>query len=168
MDRELLLLGLLRQGDMHGYRLIEFIERELSTCTDLKKSTAYFVLDKMVAQGWITRSEEREGNRPPRRVYHITAAGEAQFFALLRENLARHAPPVFGGDIGLAFLDAVDPHEAIELLAVRRAALVADLEAARAVPPHAGAWQLLIDHRVIHLEGELRWLDDVLARLASA
>ena len=31
MDRELLLLGLLRRSDMHGYQLHEFIERDLAT-----------------------------------------------------------------------------------------------------------------------------------------
>ena len=167
MERELLLLGLLRQMDMHGYRLAEFIERDLTTCTDLKKSTAYFLLDKMVKQGWITQHQEQEGNRPPRRVYRITPEGEAQFQQLLRENLASHTPAKFIGDIGLSFVDTLDRDEALVLLRQRRAALEGDLAAARAVPKHEGAWQLLIEHRVVHLEAELRWLDEVLARLAG-
>ena len=167
MERELLLLGLLRQMDMHGYRLAEFIERDLTTCTDLKKSTAYFLLDKMVKQGWITQYQEQEGNRPPRRVYAITAAGEVQFQQWLRENLASHVPVKFSGDIGLSFVDTLDPHEALVLLQQRRTALAADLAAARAAPKHEGAWQLLIEHRVVHLEAELHWLDEVLARLAA-
>lgn len=166
MDRELLLLGLLRQMDMHGYRLAEFIERDLTICTDLKKPTAYFLLDKMVKQGWITQHQEQEGNRPPRRVYRITAEGETQFQRLLRENLATYTSATFVGDVGLAFVEALDQTEARTLLTQRRTALAADLEAARAVPKHAGNWQLLIEHRILHLESELRWLDEVLNRLA--
>lgn len=166
MDRELLLLGLLRQMDMHGYRLAEFIERDLTICTDLKKPTAYFLLDKMVKQGWITQHQEQEGNRPPRRVYRITAEGETQFQRLLRENLATYTSATFVGDVGLAFVEALDQTEARTLLTQRRTALAADLEAARAVPKHAGSWQLLIEHRILHLESELRWLDEVLNRLA--
>jgi len=166
MDRELLLLGLLRQMDMHGYRLAEFIERDLTICTDLKKPTAYFLLDKMVKQGWITQHQEQEGNRPPRRVYRITAEGETQFQRLLRENLATYTSATFVGDVGLAFVEALDQTEAQTLLTQRRTALAADLEAARAVPKHAGSWQLLIEHRILHLESELRWLDEVLNRLA--
>ncbi len=166
MDRELLLLGLLRQMDMHGYRLAEFIERDLTICTDLKKPTAYFLLDKMVKQGWITQHQEQEGNRPPRRVYRITAEGETQFQRLLRENLATYTSATFVGDVGLAFMEALDQAEAWTLLTQRRIALAADLEAARAVPKHAGSWQLLIEHRILHLESELRWLDEVLNRLA--
>ena len=87
MERELLLLGFLRREQAHGYRLNEFIEREMTACTDIKKPTAYFLLDKMAKQGWITMRETREGNRPPRRVYRLTAKGEAQYQKLLRENL---------------------------------------------------------------------------------
>ncbi|CAN5571614.1 PadR family transcriptional regulator [soil metagenome] len=167
MERELLLLGLLRQMDMHGYRLAEFIERDLTTCTDLKKSTAYFLLDKMVKQGWITQHQAQEGNRPPRRVYRIMPEGEEQFQQLLRENLTNHAPAKFIGDIGLSFVDVLGRDEASTLLHQRRIALEADLAAARAVPKHDGAWQLLIEHRVVHLEAELRWLDEVIGRLAG-
>ncbi|MCE7984422.1 MAG: PadR family transcriptional regulator [Caldilinea sp. CFX5] len=167
MERELLLLGLLRQEEMHGYRLAEFIERDLTTCTDLKKSTAYFLLDKMAKQGWITQSQAQEGNRPPRRVYRITAAGEAQFQRLLRENLASHLPTYFASDVGLAFLDTLAPAEAVALLHQRRSALEEDLAAARAVPQHSGSWQLLVEHRRVYLEAELRWLDEVLGRLTT-
>lgn len=167
MERELLLLGLLRQAHMHGYQLHEFIERDLATCTDLKKPTAYFLLDKMTRLGWVAQREEREGNRPPRRIYQVTSAGEAQFQRLLRENLASHTITRFPGDAGLLFADALPPAEALELLGQRRVALEGDLAAGRAAPPHAGASQLIIEHRIVHLEAELRWLDEVMARLAQ-
>ena len=164
-DRELLLLGFLRRGNMHGYKLNEFIEREMAVCTDLKKPTAYFLLDKMAKQGWISQKETREGNRPPRRVYRMTAKGEAAFQKMLRENLARHLPAKFPGDIGVAFSDQLEGSEALQLLAQRREALAADLEQARAVPEHEGSLHLIIEHQQFHLEAELRWLDQVIARL---
>ncbi|NWG15278.1 MAG: PadR family transcriptional regulator [Chloroflexi bacterium] len=167
MDRELLLLGLLRREDMHGYQLTEFINRNLASCVDLKKPTAYYLLDKMVEAGWITRSEEQEGSRPPRHVYQITAEGEAVFQHLLRENLSTHHPARFTDDIGLALLDALSPQEAIPLLERRRAALAAELEQARVIPPHSGAWQYVIDHLVSHLAAELDWLENLLRRLAE-
>lgn len=168
MERELLLLGLLRQSQMHGYQLHEFIERDLATCTDLKKPTAYFLLDKMTRQGWVSQTEAREGNRPPRRVYQVTAEGEQVFQRLLRENLGGYSMTRFAGDVGLAFADALQPTEALELLHQRRAALADDLVAARAVPRHGGSLQFVIEHRIAHLEAELRWLDDVIARFAAA
>jgi DNA-binding PadR family transcriptional regulator len=167
MDRELLLLGLLRQADMHGYQLMEFIDRDLSTCTDLKKATAYALLDKMAQQGWIGEQEVREGKRPPRRVYSITPAGEAQFQRLLRANLSAYEPAKFAEDIGLAFADALPPAEALALLDQRRALLVGELDAARAVPEHSGTVQFVVRHRLAHLAGELQWLDQVRAWFAE-
>ena len=167
MERELLLLGFLRRESMHGYKLNEFIEREMAVCTDLKKPTAYFLLDKMAKQGWISRRESRAGNRPTRHVYHLTAKGEAQYQKLLRENLSSLSAAKFPGDIGLAFADDLDVAEVLELLGERRAALVAELEETRQVPQHSGSLQLIVDHQVFYLEAELRWLDQVITQFAK-
>lgn len=167
MERELLLLGLLRQSGMHGYKLLEFIERDLAVCTDLKKPTAYFLLDKMAQNGWISWTEEREGNRPPRRIYEITPAGEVQFQQLLRANLARYEPLKFTADTALAFADGLPRAELLDLLGQRRTALLTLVEAARLAPAHHGFIQLIIDHQRFHLESELRWMDALLERLSS-
>jgi DNA-binding PadR family transcriptional regulator len=166
MERELLLLGLLRQANMYGYQLHDFIERYLASCTDLKKSTAYFLLDRMTKQGWIAQHQEQEGNRPPRRVYRVTSAGEAQFRHLLATNLSQHTMARFAGDIGLAFADTLAPAQVLALLEQRRAALADDQLAARSIPRHGGSLQLVVEHRVVHLEAELRWLDEIIARFA--
>lgn len=166
MDRELLLLGLIRRTHMYGYQIHEFIERNLATCTELKKPTAYFLLDKLVKQGWLIQSEVREGQRPPRQIYQITAVGEAQFQRLLRENLVHYAITRFTGDIGLAFADALPAAEVVALLDQRRSTMHAALNAVRAAPHHESSFQLIVDHYSAHLEAELIWLDRMIARFA--
>ncbi len=167
MERELLLLGLIRQSGMHGYKLIEFIERDLAMCTDLKKPTAYFLLDKMAQSGWISWTEEREGNRPLRRIYQITPEGEAWFQKLLRQCLAGYEPHKFTDDIALAFSDALSRAEMLQLLTERRKALVNVIEAVKLTPAHQGFVQLVIDHQRVHLESELRWMDELLERISA-
>lgn len=167
MERELLLLGLIRQSEMHGYKIIEFIERDLAMCSNLKKPTAYFLLDKMVQKGWISWVEEREGNRPPRRIYQITTEGEAEFQKLLRALLANYEPVKFSDDIALAFADGLSQTELLELLQQRRNALQRIVEATRITPAHPGLVQLVIDHQRIHLESELVWMDELLERISS-
>lgn len=164
MERELLLLGLLRRENMHGYKLNEFIERDMAACMDLKKPTAYFLLDKMAKQGWISMQEKREGNRPPRRVYKVTAKGEMEYQRMLRQNLATFSETKFPGDVGLGFADDLAPNEVLLLLAERRAALAARLDELSTVPEHRGALQLIVRHQQFHLETELRWLDQVIAQ----
>lgn len=167
MERELLLLGLLRREDMHGYQLTEFISNNMSACIDLKKSTAYYILDRIAQQGWVTKTEEQAGNRPTRFVYTLTPDGEAAFHRLLRENLEQFQLAEFPGDIGLGFLDELPPGEARHALDARRADLIRQLEEARAIPSHPGSMQFTIEHRIHHLESELAWLDDIIARLLN-
>lgn len=166
MKRELLLLGLLRQEGRHGYELYDFIERTLQTCVDLKRPTAYYLLDKLAKGGYIEEREEQVGNRPLRRVYRLTPSGETTYQQLLRDNLAGHRPPPFPDTIGLAFLDDVPAAEALALLGQRRAAIAADLDGLRAVPDHPGSLQLVIDHQTAYLAAELDWLDGVIHNLS--
>lgn len=163
MDTTLLLLGLLRRSSMHGYQLMDFIERNLSTCTDLKKPTAYLELERLAKRGLAEEHEEREGKRPPRKVYTITPEGEAEFKRLLAANLSTYTPAKFPQDIGLAFADALPPAKVVALLKRRKVMLQIELEAAYEAPQHAGSLQLLVDHSILHLESELEWLEKVIA-----
>lgn len=168
MERELLLLGLLRQRSMHGYQLQEFINRDLEYCTDLKQSTAYNLLKGMSDKGWVTTTEEQEGNRPPRTVYEITEEGEVIFQQLLRENLAHHMSMRLPDGIGLAFIDAIPPHEAAELLTQRRAAIqqqLTNLQHARHHGHDHGGLLLTLEHQEIHLNAEAIWLTKVIEQL---
>lgn len=167
MDAKLLLLGLLRRQNMHGYHLYEFIDRDLSVCTDLKKPTAYYLLNKMAEEGLVSEDHVQEGNRPPRRVYSLTEKGEAEYQRLLRANLTEYSPAYFSGDAGLAFMDTLDMDEARALLEKRRSALAKELARISDVPPHGGSLQLVIDHRIHHLQSELDWLDALLQRLSQ-
>ena len=168
MERELLLLGLLRQHEMHGYELLGFIENFMSTCVDLKKATAYFLLDKMTSTGWVSMSETREGKRPARKTYTLTAAGVAEFHRLLRENLGGFNAAKTGDDVGLAFMDALEPAEVLNLLIQRRERVSLQLAEYQHAPQHAGSLQWLIDHQVHYLKSELEWVNTVIAKVSSA
>jgi len=163
--RELLFLGLLRHQEMHGYQLNEFIQRDLAVCTDIKKPTAYYLLNKMAEKGWITQSSEQVGNRPPRRVYRITPAGEEAFQSLLRKSMQEYTPSVFEDDIPLAYLDELESDEARELLQKRKDILVEEIKIMQDTPTHAGTIQWMLEHRLRHLEAELSWMDEILSRL---
>ena len=167
MEREVLLLGLLRSHEMHGYQVNELIDRHLGASIQLTKPTAYRLLGKMERDGWITCREQREGNRPPRRVYAITAKGEAAFQRLLRESLGNYRPAELRSDVSLAFLDQLPMEEALPLLGNRRAEIEDRLQAVRASDRHHGSFQLVIDHQAHHLAAELAWLEQVIARLES-
>lgn len=168
MEKKLLLLGLLRRQEMHGYQLNEFIDHNLALCTDLKKPTAYYLLDQMSRDGWISAETKQEGNRPQRRVYQLTEAGEAAFQRLLRENLAAYSPVNFPGDIGFAFLDWLTPVESLPLLEAQKAQVTVRLAEIKSIPAHAGSLRLIFSHQVRHLQAELEWLEYVLKEIKEA
>ena len=168
MERELLLLGLLRSQDMHGYQLHEAIDSHLGMGVQLTKPTAYRLLSNMAEDGWVTFREEQEGNRPPRRVYAITPQGEVAFQRLLRENLANYQPSDFTCHIGLAFLDELSAEEGLPLLHKRRTEMEKLLESTQTHGEHPGSLQLMLERQVHLLAAELEWLDTVIAQLQNA
>ena len=166
-DRALLLLGVLMGEDQHGYQINEFIERALCRVTTMKKPTAYAMLDRLAAGGYISVHREQAGNRPPRKVYSITPGGEALFAALLRENLANASTTTDEGDIGLMMLSYLDRAVAIESLKSRLVMLNALIDAQSDIPQHGGrlSIELALDHlRAIRL-ADRAWLVATIERL---
>ncbi len=165
MERKLLLLGLLRSQEMSGYQLNELIDSHMRASVRLKKPTAYRLLSKMADDGWITYTEEREGNRPLRRVYAITPEGEAAFQQLLRDSLADYSPAEFRSAISLAFLDALPAVERLSLLRKRNSVIKNLLQTALTHGDDHGGFRLLTEHQIRHLSTDLEWLSEVIARL---
>ncbi|MBC8450999.1 helix-turn-helix transcriptional regulator [bacterium] len=153
-ERELLLLGLLRNRHMHGYQLSEFLEAHFGMFFDLKKGTAYNLLGKMEKVGWVTSREEKEGRRPVRRVFAITQEGESIFQSLLRRSLREYRCPAFPANVPVLFLDALPQGEKTDLLEGRREEVKDQLRALETHVEHP-----LLDHRRRILQAELDWLD---------
>jgi DNA-binding PadR family transcriptional regulator len=159
-NRSLILLGLLMAQDQHGYQINEFIERNLSTMTNMKKPTAYATLDKLSKQGYIDVQHEQEGNRPPRKVYSINEKGIECFYQLLIENLSSPENVFFEGDIGLMFLDHLPIKKAIPALQKRLDGSKKILEGLIQTPSHGNGIgvNLAVEHKKIMLEAEVQFL----------
>ncbi len=172
-ERKLLLLGLLREADMHGYLL----NAHLGSITpiSLKKPTAYNLLERMEDDGWVTYRDEPVGDRP-RRVYKVTGEGERAFQELLRQQLGTFIPAEFPGVVSLNFLDCIPAVEAIDLLKQRLTAIEnssttftqgegengADNDA-----HHSGSMFLTIEYTRRSLDLEIRFLNEVITELES-
>ena len=165
MERKLLLLGMLRDHEMHGYQINEMVDMHLGSSVQLTRPTAYRLLNQMAEDGWIQFCEEQEGKRPPRRVYSITPRGEAEFQTTLRQCLANYQPPEHHSITCLAYLDQIAEGEAAELLGQRRKMIEESLDALSSGDMHHGSFQLVIDNQVYHLKAELEWLNNVLERM---
>lgn len=120
-ERKLLILGLLRMTDMHGYVLNAHIG-SMSPVT-LKKPAAYNLLDRMERDGWIDHREESTGDRQ-RKVFSITTAGEKAFMELLYTQLGSYTANESPSMVSLSFLDVLPKPEALRLLEQRRQSIL--------------------------------------------
>lgn len=163
-DNRLLLLGLLRIQKMHGYQLQQFLDQHMEFLSPLKASTAYYTLEKMAREGLVEATSEREGNRPVRQVYCLTAAGEARFRELLDENLSSYEPGESGDDVGIAFLEALPREEAARLLASKRERMRSRLAEIQAMLDRIRTVETLhlsLVHTRLRLEADLEWIEEV-------
>jgi DNA-binding PadR family transcriptional regulator len=171
-ERKLLLLGLLRRNDMHGYLLNAHLDGPVPV--SLKKSTAYNLLDRMEQDGWVEHRDEPTGDRP-RRVFSVTEKGEQAFQQLLKEQMEAFRPAEFPAAVSLSFLDALPATEALELLRHRRQAveryrdsLVSqDGDEAAHHEHRSGSAHLAVEYARRFVELELQILDEVMAHLES-
>lgn len=135
----------------------------------MKKATAYATLDKLSKEGLVDATSEQVGNRPPRKVYALTPAGEQLFVTLLRARLRAADDARLGSDIAVMFLDDLDPVEARTALAERladRRTQLAMYEAAPAHPLGSGV-DLAIEHVRAHLKADCAWLELAIGRMAQ-
>lgn len=159
--RSLILLGLLMAQSQHGYQINEFIERNLSTVTDMKKPTAYATLDKLSQQGYIEVQTEQEGNRPPRKVYSINEQGKQYFYKLLINNLSSAESVNYRGDIGLMFINHLPGDQARSALRQKLDKDKKMLAELQQTPSHGHVTgvNLAINHKITMLEAEIAFLE---------
>ncbi|WP_395534737.1 PadR family transcriptional regulator [Neobacillus thermocopriae] len=165
--RSLILLGLLMGQSQHGYQINEFIEKNLSIVTDMKKPTAYATLDKLNQKGFIDIKLEQEGNRPIRKVYSINESGRKYFYQLLLDNLSSAENVNYQGDIGLMFIDFLPMNQAIPALKERLKKNKKLIDQFKQTPVHVNQTgvNLAVEHKITMLEAEISFLEKTIQRL---
>lgn len=75
------LLGFVRHEPMHGYEIHRRLREtpELSLIWRMKQSRLYALLARLEDEGLLRATHEPQDGRPPRKVFHLTAEGEAAF-----------------------------------------------------------------------------------------
>ena len=76
---ELIVLESVRKKDMYGYELVE----EVSQVIDVNEGTIYPLLKRLTNERYFETSLRESSEGPPRKYYHLTAAG-----ILYRDSLA--------------------------------------------------------------------------------
>ncbi|MDH7478029.1 MAG: PadR family transcriptional regulator [Candidatus Bathyarchaeota archaeon] len=72
---QFLLMRILYEKPMHGYQLLEEIERRSSGCHKLEPGSIYTLLRRMEERGLLESKWEKVEGGPDRRVYSLTSKG---------------------------------------------------------------------------------------------
>ena len=163
-DKQILLLGILSNHNIHGYELNQMLKSQTNAII-IGKANAYKLLAKLEESGFVTHTEERMNNRPPRLVYSITILGKEEFKRLLRERLGEFQPIEYPDGVSLNFIELIKPQEALPLLkqkqerlAIRCKALIGFSDEIRA--SHPG-----IDFLVLQANLENKFLNNLVEKI---
>jgi DNA-binding PadR family transcriptional regulator len=150
---------------MHPYEMQRLIrEWHKDDFLDLKRGSLYHAIERLRAAGLIEAVQtSREGRRPERTVYRITAPGEQEMTAWLRELLANPARSPTQFYAALSFLPALAPADALEQLDARAGLLEAEVahltSALQTMTARIGRLVLLeVEYARAARQAELAWV----------
>ena len=168
----LMVLALLREGDMHPYEMMRLMrQRRDDRLVSITNGTLYHTVARLEQAGLLQEvGVDREGNRPERTTYTLTTEGRDSVEEWVRRELPRIDHPA-EFRIALAEAHNLDRAEVVDLLRARRANLTGEhllhgdgrrSALDRGVPEQ---FLLEIERAEILLEVELRWTDGLIDRL---
>ena len=147
----LAVLASLRERPMHPYEISTTLrQRGKHESININYGSLYNVVDALVRKGLITPKETtREGKRPERTVYQLTAAGRTELEDWMAELLGTPAREYSAFEAGLSLAPVLPPDEVADLLDERSKRLRIELK----------QWEALKDSvsglpRLFWIEGE--------------
>ena len=169
----LAVLALLFERPMHPYEMgVILRQRHKEESIKLRYGSLYTVIDLLLRRGFIAaRETERDGKRPERTVYEITAAGRDELHGWMTDLIAAPVKEYPQFEAALCLLPVLPPDEALALLQQRlaridqtAAALGAQIETVSRMnlPP---LFVIETEYRLALLKAEQNFVADLIARI---
>ena len=160
----LAVLATLRQAPMHPYEMAATMRSQgKEHSIKLNYGSLYTVVDNLARHGFIEAVEaRREGRRPERTVYQLTAAGQAELDDWMAELIAEPVKEYPQFEAALAELAVIPPDRVLPLLRERIAGLVKHIGEVRAelsgVPWLPRLFMIETEYHLAMQEAELAWV----------
>jgi DNA-binding PadR family transcriptional regulator len=156
------LLALVATEPSHGYQLRARLELALGPLADaLNQGQVYVTLNRLEKAGLLVSERVGQVDRPDRKVYELTAAGQARVGEWLEDtSWPKPAPAEF--HLKLVAAAAAGLADPVRLVDAQRHELLAGLAAAQRAAlaePDGSVAALLLEGVVLRLQADLRWLE---------
>ncbi|MFF3564983.1 helix-turn-helix transcriptional regulator [Streptomyces sp. NPDC002574] len=164
-------LALLTDGPSHGYELKGRFEQAIGPqWGGLNIGHLYQILDRLVRDGYVTRSQVAQSDRPDKTRYHLTAAGHRELDTWATTAWTRTGG--FRDELFLKLLGAASlgPDTLDTLVAAQRQTYLSELAGLtrqRRTHTDDPLVALLIDAAIAHTKADLELIDNAAHRLAS-
>ncbi|HEY3437852.1 MAG TPA: PadR family transcriptional regulator [Actinotalea sp.] len=126
---DVLILGVLRNGPVHGYELKRRVERP--ALRPLSNNSLYPLLRRFEQAGAVTKRVEPTEGRPPRNIYELTDEGQALFHRLITTLTPEQAAQDESFLLRVGYFADMSAPERTTLLDARDAALASQEAQAR-------------------------------------
>ncbi len=168
-----MILGLLSQGDAHGYELKRRHDDLFAgSASAVNVGQIYVTLSRLERDGLVEhRTEASDEGGPDRKVHSLTPVGSDELTSWLESpapvpqlRSAALLKIVVALELGHAELrPLIASHRRRCVNALREL----DRQARDAVPDRSGAADLLVQATALHIQAELRWLDLLTERIET-
>ncbi len=171
----LAVLACLWERPMHPYEMATTLrERGKDQSIKLNYGSLYTVVEALQQHKLIVAQEtEREGRRPERTVYRLTAAGRMELIDWISELLSRPAKEYTRFEAGLSLLGVLPPEDIATLIAQRCRALELEISQERSLLQlvlQQGLPRLHIienEYQLAMREAELAWAHKLIEEIRS-
>ncbi|GAA1096487.1 PadR family transcriptional regulator [Tsukamurella spumae] len=165
-------LALLAERDMHPYEMFTtMVDRREDLVVKLRAGSLYHAVNRLAEDGMVDAvGTERDGNRPERTTYAITAAGRERLHATVADMLARPAEEYPAFPLAVAEAHNLDRDTVVDLLRARLDRVDSDLQVmrdglARALTRTLEVHLLDLDYLITMRAAEADWLRRTVERL---
>ncbi len=171
----LAVLALLFERPMHPYEMgVLLRQRHKEESIKLRYGSLYTVIELLLRRGFIAARETgRDGRRPERTVYEITAAGSEELHAWMADLIAEPTKEYPQFEAALCLLPVLPPDEALSLLRRRAerleenvAALTQQIAsvAKQNFPP---LFLVETEYRLALMKAEQRFVSELIGKIES-
>jgi DNA-binding PadR family transcriptional regulator len=171
---EIAVLALLREAPMHPYQMQSLLRlRHKDEILALKRGSLYHAIGRLVRDELITaKSTSRDGRRPERTTYAITAAGRKEFTRVLRQIIAVPRRESSEFMAAMSFLVHLTPGEALPRLEERSHRLENEISLRSAGVSAASLHVLRInliesEYLIAMLKAEFDWVRNLISEISS-
>ena len=163
MSLKYVLLGLLSHQPRYGYELKHEAERLLGGGAELNPGQLYPLLRKLAEQQWIVGERVEQEDRPDKRVFTLTEAGEQELHIWLDEPVSLQVgrSALFLHFVVLTLVRPETSADDLRKLRHRLLEYIGQLVADRAKHEQSDdlATRALCEATILHAEADLKWIE---------